>query len=171
MPKVFVPRDRIADGSLPPVCVVCGRKAFHRRFPGVSSPSLVWIVLSPLVGLITFWLYILVVSVFRGDEQSGLPFCSRHRNYWLWRAWFIVVGFLALVILMGVGMALTPRPVPGKQPNPHWIFGVAGCWMFLFLPAFLVMHLSSMRPTGTKRDSIVLSGASYDFAEALEGEE
>src|SRR5262245_51167722 len=100
MPKVSVPRELIADGSLPLVCVVCGAEARHRRFPGVSSPSLAWVFVSPLLGLLTFWGYILVSGGQPGGREAGFPFCDRHRGYWPRRAWFIVGGFVALVGLL-----------------------------------------------------------------------
>lgn len=127
-----------------------------------------WILFSPLIGLMTFWAYIL----FAGGQSggSGLPFCDRHRGYWTRRAWFIVVGFAAVVGLMVAGAALTPAAAPGQKDEPHWLFGVAGCWMGVFLPAFLVLHLSATRPTGGNRKSLVLSGASREFAAAIDGE-
>ncbi len=160
-----VPRDQIADGSLPSVCVVCGADAPHRRFPGVGAPLLAWVLFSPLIGLVTFWAYILFAG---GSSGGGLPFCDRHRGYWPRRAWFIVVGFAAVVGLMVVAASLTPPAAPGKKDEPHWLFGVAGCWMLVFLPAFLVLHLSATRPTGGNRKSLVLSGASRDFVAALD---
>jgi hypothetical protein len=168
MPKVSVPRNWIADGSLPPVCVVCGADARHHLFPGVSSPSLAWVLFSPLIGLLTFWGYILLGGGQRGEE-AGLPFCDRHRGYWPRRARFIVGGFVALVGLMVAAVALTPPAAPGKE-EPHWLFGVAGCWMLVFLPTFLIVHLTAMRPTGGNRKSLVLSGASREFGAAVTGE-
>lgn len=68
---------------------------------------------------------------------------------------------------MVVAAALSPPEAPGKKEVPHWLFGVAGCWMLVFLPAFLVLHLSATRPTGSNRKSLKLSGASQEFAAAI----
>ena len=166
MPTVSVSRNQIADGSLPSVCVICGSDAPHRRFPGVGAPSLAWVLFSPLIGLLMFWAYILFAS--GPSDGCGLPFCDRHRRYWTWRAWFIILGFAATIGLMVVAVALTPHAAPNRQEEPHWLFGlVAGCWMLVFLPAFLVLHLSATRPTGGDRKSLVLSGASREFAAAV----
>jgi hypothetical protein len=162
---VTVPRHQIADGSLPAVCVVCGADATHRLFPGVGAPSLAWVLFSPLIGLVTFWAYILFAS--GSSREGGLPFCGRHRGYWTRRAWFIVVGFAAVVGLMVAAALLTPPAVPGRN-EPHWLFGAAGCWMVVFLPAFLVVYLAATRPTGGNRTSLALSGASREFAAAVE---
>ena len=168
MAKVTIPRDRIADGSLPSVCVVCGSEATHRLFPGVGAPSLAWLLFSPLIGLMTFWGYILFAG--GSSRRGGLPFCDRHRGYWTRRAWFIVVGFAAVVGLMVAAAVLTPPAAPGRKDEPHWLFGVAACWMLVFLPTFLVLHLAACRPTGGSRKALVLSGASREFAAAVEGE-
>jgi hypothetical protein len=156
------------DGSLPAVCIVCGAKAVDRRFPGISSPSLAW-VLAPLIGLLVFWGYILLGGGQPRDRPAGFPFCERHRSYWPRRARFIVGGFLAIVVLMGIGFALTPRPAPGNKADPHWLFGVAGCWLLIYLPAFLIVHLRAVRPTGSDPESVVLAGASREFADAVAG--
>ena len=165
MATVAVPRDQIADGSLPSICIVCGANAPHRLFPAVGAPSLAWVLFSPLIGLITFWACILFARSSRG---GGLPFCDRHRKYWTRRAWFIVVSVAAIVGLMVVGALLTPHAAPGQKEEPHWLFGIAACWMLVFLPTFLVVHLGATRPTGGNRKSLVLSGASRDFKVAVE---
>jgi hypothetical protein len=165
MATVSVPRDQIADGSLPSVCIVCGADAPHRLFPGIGAPSLAWVLFSPLIGLITFWAYILFA---RSSSGGGLPFCDRHRGYWTRRARFIVVGFAAIVGLMVGGALLTPPAAPGQKEEPHWLFGVGGCWLLLFLPTFLVVHLAATRPTGGNRKSLALSGVSREFKVAVE---
>ena len=73
MPSASVPRNRIADGSLPSICIVCGAKAVERRFPGISSPSLAWVLVSPLIGLLAFWGYILMGGGQRQDRPAGFP--------------------------------------------------------------------------------------------------
>jgi hypothetical protein len=171
MPKVSIDRARIADGTLPPVCVVCGKSASQRLYPGIGAPSLAWVLFSPLLGLLVFWAYILIVRLISKQDLAGLPFCDRHRGYWPRRAWFIVIGFALLVALMAAGIALTAPPSAGKKPEPHWLFGVAGCWMLVFLPAFIIVHLAAMRPTRRTRRSLVLSGASRGFAAAVEEEQ
>src|SRR5947209_8822341 len=98
MANVSIPRDKIADGSLPSVCVVCGKEAPHRLFPGVGAPSLAWVFLSPLAGLVTFWAYVL--SARSASSAGGFPFCDRHQGYWKRRARFIIGGFVAVFALI-----------------------------------------------------------------------
>lgn len=168
MAKATVPRDEIADGSLPSVCIVCGADAPHRRFPGVGAPSLAWVMFSPLAGLMTFWVYVLFAS--RSKRAGGLPFCDRHRGYCTRRAAAIVFGFLAMVALMVVGVALLPPEQPGVMRTPNPVSSLAGCWVILYLPTFVVLQLTATRPTGKTRKSRVLSGASRKFVTALEAE-
>jgi hypothetical protein len=166
MATVTVPRVQISSGALPSVCVVCGEAASHHLFPGVGEPSLAWVFVSPLLGLVSFWGYILIAAV--SPREGGLPFCNHHRGYWTCRAWFIVGGFLALIALMVAAATLTPPSTPGQKAEPHWLFGAAGLWMLVFLPAFLVIHLSATRPTGGDRDTVTLSGTSQLFADTIE---
>jgi hypothetical protein len=173
MAKVSIPREQIVTGSLPSICVVCGAEASHRRFPGVAAPSLAWILVSPLLGLVAFWTYILFAG--KDSGKAGLPFCDRHRNYWTRRAWIIVLGFVVLVALITMAILIAPPEAAGQQPAgrqnpPHWLFGVLGCWMLLFLPTFLVVQLSAMRPTGGNRQVLVLSGVHRHFAAAVTSE-
>lgn len=168
MARVSVPRDRVMNGTLPSVCVVCGDNAPHRRFPGIGAPSLAWIVLSPLIGLVTFWFYILFAG--RSSSTGGLPFCDRHRGYWMRRAWFVVIGFALIIVLMIIAAAVSAPAKPGQPEEVHWMFGVAGCWMLVYLPVFIVLHLSSTRPVGGDRNSLSLAGASDKFAAATHTE-
>lgn len=121
-----------------------------------------------MLGLLAFWGAVLRDG---GRSPGGFPFCERHRNYWPRRARFIVYGFVSLLALMGIGFALTRRPAEGEEVEVHWMMAVAGLWLLIYLPTFLFMHLTAVRPTGVDSGSVVLSGASRPFAASLEGEE
>jgi hypothetical protein len=163
MANVSVSRNQIANGALPSICAVCGDAASHRRFAGISAPSLAWLLFSPLLGLLMFWGYIFIVSIFGKGSTAGMPFCDRHRDYWPLRAWIIIGGFLSLVGLMATGILLTK-----DEALPHWLLGVAGCWMLLFLPTFIILHICSIRPIKNTAGSIIIAGTSREFAEAVE---
>jgi hypothetical protein len=117
---------------------------------------------SPFPTLINFWAYLLFTTA--KSSGGGLPFCDRHRYYWTWRAWFIVCGLAAAIGLTILGAILTPPSRPGHDPNPHWVFTVGLCWLLLYLPAFLVVHLTSTRPIRGDRTWLELSGVNREFA-------
>src|SRR6185436_6216966 len=92
---------------------------------------------------------------------------SDHLRDWPRRAWFIVAGFAIIVGLLIVGAILAEPAAPGRSPSPHWLFGVAGLMMLVYLPAFLVVHLRATRPVGNSLAVIELAGASREFADAV----
>src|SRR2546430_1474565 len=98
MARVGLPKNRVNDGSLPAVCVICGQEADHWLFPGVTAPSLGWAFVSAWIGLLAFWGYVFSGRLSARDSRAGLPFCARHRNYWPRRARFIIGGFVFLVV-------------------------------------------------------------------------
>jgi hypothetical protein len=130
---------------------------------------LAWVFVAPLIGLLAFWLYTLIGNRPK-EKPAGLPFCDRHRGYWPRRAWFVLIGFMVLVAIFVAAGVLTTPAVPGKKEEQHWLFGVAGFGVLVYLLTFLGVHLGAMRPTGGDDKSLVLSGASEEFASALEGE-
>jgi hypothetical protein len=168
MPNVWVPRKQIEDGSLPPVCLVCGAKARERRFPGLSAPSMGWLLVAPLFGLLSFWACILVASFQSSDDDAGFPFCSRHRNYWPRRAWFIVVGWIVGIATFVLVGAQNSSGTAGKSQDPGGLAVFLGIWLLGFLPTFLIVQLRAVRAIGNERNAVQLSGASRKFVAALE---
>jgi hypothetical protein len=162
MAAVKVPRSRISDGSLPPVCVVCGAHADHYLFSYLRSPSLAWAFVSPLIGLLAFWCCLLSGDAGSGTFAAGFPFCNRHRGYWPRRARIIVVGFILVVLFFSIAFALVPR-----EAESHWLFGLAGFSLLIYMPTLLILQLFSVRPTSTDRESVTLSCANRKFAAAM----
>ena len=167
MPTVVISRRRIADGSLPSVCLVCGSPAEHRLFAGVNSPSLAWLLFSPLLGLLAFWAYVMVPGHQSEPAKSGLPFCEQHGRYWPRRGCFIALGFVGLIAVCMAASTVSPDQTQNKEQQFHWLYGVAGFWMLLFFPAFLFVHLRAMRPTSSNRETLTLSGVHEKFVASL----
>jgi hypothetical protein len=149
--------------------VVCGDAARLRGYADVGAPSTGW-VFAPAIGLVAFWGFVLFQGRPSVEADAGIPFCEQHRDYWWRRAWPVLLGFLLLMVLMGIAMAVDPGALEhDANHKPHWMFGVAGCWMVLYLPLLISIQLSSMRPIANRHDSVKLTGAHEVFAEAVEG--
>lgn len=166
MPRVSLLYEQIADGSLPSACLICGRDASHWRFPELAEHSVRGLPGSPLLALLSFWWRILKSSRSGEESPGGLPFCNRHRGYWVRRAWFIIGGWVFLLTSMALGILITSVAKP--NPSPHWTFIVAICWLLLFLPAFIVVQLASTRPIASDPESITFAGASRGFVLAVD---
>jgi len=169
VPEVTLQREQIADGSLPSLCLICGREASHLRFGELAEVSVRGLPGSPIVALLSFWWRILKSARTDAESEGGLPFCGRHRSYWVRRAWFIIGGWIFLVASMTAGILITSVAKP--DPSPHWTFIVAICWLLIFLPAFLVVQLASTRPIASDSESITFAGGSRGFATALKQQE
>jgi hypothetical protein len=109
--------------------------------------------------MVAFWSHVLVTAESVGESSGGLPFCDRHRSYFVRRARFVVGGWIFLLVSMSIGLS-------GSKPGS--ISFVAFAWLFVFLPAFLVVHLTSTRATETTEGSVTLAGASREFASAVD---
>src|SRR5262249_42076453 len=144
MSTVAVSVDQIRNGSVPPVCLICGERAEHKYFPDivhVRPPGTSNWPHLPLFSLLGFWFLIFRKSLVEQDHPNVLPFCDRHRAYWPRRARFIIGGFLVLPALFAVQAAIL-----SDTSGPGITGIVMVLWFFLFLPAFLIVHLASVRP-------------------------
>jgi hypothetical protein len=165
MSKVAVPIDQISNGSVPPVCLICGEHADHKYFPdivNVRPPGTSNWPHLPLFSLLGFWFLIFRKSLVEQPHQTGLPFCPRHRGYWPRRARFIIGGFLVLPVVIAFQAA-----VSSDSSGPGITGIVMVLWFFLFLPAFLIVHLASVRPIDNSNNTLVLSSANRKFIESL----
>lgn len=171
MAMVSVSRDRLANGLVPRVCVVCGEPAAQCRFGGVAGRAFGRVVSLPLIGPLILWAYILFVGIrsrFAPQRSGGLPFCDRHLVYWPRRAFYLILGFIATLILIGIAIAVAP-PIPQTRTDkPHWLFFVIGLWILGYIVVFRVIHTGSIRPIGGNRGYVVLCGVSRTFAEGVE---
>jgi hypothetical protein len=180
MAQILINRDQIVKGTLPHVCVRCGEVAVTNRFPGLGNPSITsWFLSARLrvFGMLLFWAYILKIALSGNESETppaGLPLCERHRNYWPRRAWFMVVGFLGLIGLWALSYATDPSVhETGHRITkaPNFVSVLFIIWFFIYLPGFLIVHLSSMRLIGNEGMKTILSGGSQKFAAALRAAE
>src|SRR6185369_9451772 len=157
MAKVAIPIDQIRNGKAPVVCIVCGEHSTHFHFSEVvraQPPTAAQWPLSPLLSLLGFWWMIFRASFGEPAHKAGIPFCERHRGYWSWRARFIIGGFLGFLTFFGLAIAF-----PNQTQASPLAGMILALWFFIFLPTFLVLHLSSIRPIERNEDSVIFSSA------------
>jgi len=170
MAMVSVSRDRLANGLVPRVCVVCGEPAAQCRFGSVAGRAFCRVVSIPLIGPLIFWGYILFVGIRSrfAPRRGGLPFCDRHLGYWPRRAFYLLLGFIATLTLIGIAIAVAPPLPQTRNDKPHWLFWVIGLWVLGYLVVFRVIHTRAIRPIGGNRGHVVLWGVSRSFAAGVE---
>ncbi len=174
MATISIKCRHISNGTLPQSCVRCGDPAVTKRFPWVSDPSAASWYLSrkmKVFALLFFWAFILWQQYVRPEVRNGntgLPFCDRHRNYWLRRAWFVVDGFVALVLLFVLALATDPSlSDSGHRQVPNLLTMIAVFWMLIYPLGFLIVHMSSMRVIRHDGLRVTLVGVSKRFITAL----
>src|SRR5262249_6525040 len=95
------------EGALPDVCMKCGAPAATRKRKQFAwYPQWVFDVLGRniFVGLLPF---AIVALVHTKRMAVSMPFCARHRNYWLVRDLFLWGGLAVLGLACVVGLAVT----------------------------------------------------------------
>jgi hypothetical protein len=163
----------ITDGTLPPVCVRCGRPSATKGFSWVSDPKAASWYLSRRMkvwGMLIFWAFILWKKRIRPgahEREAGLPFCDRHREYWPRRAWFVVGGFLVLVILFVLMYATDSGTGSGRNHKENIFTMLAGFWFLTYLLGFVIVHMGSMRVIRHDGQRVTLVGVSKKFVAAL----
>jgi hypothetical protein len=171
MATISIKCSHISDGTLPPVCVRCGQVATTRKFAWVADPKAASWYLSRRMkvwGLLLFWAVILwkqYVRIEPHGREAGLPLCKGHLEYWPRRAWFVVGGFLALVLFFTLAYATDPSTAHHQKMN---LFSYLAVFWFLTYPlGFIIVHMSSMRVIRHDGQRVTLVGANKKFAAAL----
>lgn len=175
MATISIKCSHVADGSLPATCVRCGSLAVVKQFKWVSDPEAASRYLSrrlKIWGLLYFWVFVLWKHYVRKEDaagDAGLPFCGRHRKYWIRRAWFMAGGLVALVLFFGLAFLTDPTLTASgsRKQDPGVFTMMAGGWLLLYLIGFLVVHMSSMRVIRHDGQRVALAGVNRKFIEAL----
>ncbi|HUU68607.1 MAG TPA: hypothetical protein VM186_03735 [Planctomycetota bacterium] len=130
----------------------------------LAAPSWQAALLSPLISLLGGWVHIAWQSrATAADVHAGLPFCEKHAPYWARRSFIIVGGWLLAAALVLLCVAFSFLPAMGDV-----IMGVTALYVVLFLPTFILIHLTSMRPTYSDDASVTISGVSAAFVKAVD---
>jgi hypothetical protein len=174
MATISIKCSHISDGTLPPVCVRCGQVAATRKFAWIADPKAASRYLSRGMkawGLLMFWTVILWKQYVRPGphgREAGLPLCKRHLEYWPRRAWFVVGGFLLLVLLFALTYITDPDTSTAHHHHKNGIFTpILGMWFMLYLPGFVIVHMSSMRVIRHDGQRVTMVGVNKKFTAAL----
>jgi hypothetical protein len=163
--EVYLLLDEAGEGKVPPVCVCCGAPAAvtknHTAFVGLGGLPFIVIPL-------------LIVFVFQRATSIRLclPFCSWHRNYWLWRR-VINFGSFALMIVLVLGtyfLDLASQAGSASRQGDSWAGAL--CMLGLALPvvwliAYLIHCRVGVRVANYTTESVTLEGVCEEFAAAV----
>jgi hypothetical protein len=171
MPSVRLRREDARSGNLPRVCMVCGDRAegFQSKtmswYPG-------WVFILLLAGLLPF---IIVALIVQKKMRVQAPFCPQHERHWSGRTLAVILSFVGLIVV-GIGavvlMAALREPGPRVPGRDDAMGGyvcmamAAGLIGWLILVA--ILQTTAIRPKEITDDSIILTGVSRQFKDALE---
>jgi hypothetical protein len=161
-------RNTVYD--LPPVCMKCGADATVIRKRQFSwYPPWIWILF--LISILPFVIVALILTK-RGTVE--IPFCSKHKNHFLWR---LLAGGGGVAALVGVG-ALAFAVAAASAPNNRGAdVSSAICLLwFVLLAVFAITigvfnMLTTIRPTLINDRKIRLTNVAPEFTTAVEEEE
>jgi hypothetical protein len=180
MAQVNLWRREAHEGNVPPVCVRCG------------TPASTWKNYAAFVGLGGLPLFIIISIIFLDNMDNygsriwlRLPFCNRHRHYWLWRRVINFGSFAAVIFLPILGLVfLNEYPdgtmyadpsLDGSSPKPDTLARqLAGlvCMLSLVAPvlwlvAYFMWCRTGVRVAGYDKESVALGGVCQEFADAV----
>src|SRR5262245_36420107 len=97
MTRIRLRLSEVRPGALPPVCMVCGRasaahvpKTFSWRPPWMSIAARMALFICLPIGMV-----LMLVGYVQTERVTvDGPMCERHRQYWVWRAFWIYVPLL-----------------------------------------------------------------------------
>jgi len=96
MARVHLGRLEAEQGELPPLCLRCGALAVVYKARRLAWQP-VWTII--LFG-VTLWPLLVVSLIIRKRMSVLVPFCSVHRNHWLWRGLLALLAYGALAALV-----------------------------------------------------------------------
>jgi len=172
MPSIRLYRDEVGEGRLPPVCLRCGAPATCSKRKTFSwHPQ--WIDILIILGLLVFAPFfpvgVICALVMTLRMPVWVPLCDAHRNYWRWRAVYIVGGAI-LFFLLGFGCLVFVFARPSGQISD--LIGLlctlpAGIGLIWLFSAAIIQN-GMIRPTQITSESVTLGRVCREFIAALE---
>jgi hypothetical protein len=162
MPSVRLGRYEIEEYDPPDVCMKCGARStvVVRRTFAWSPP---WIIITILAGLL---IYAILAMVMTKRMNVKVPLCQEHKGHWTMRTLSILLGFLGILVFVGLAIFLSSEE--SDLATPVWLLVVA--LLLAWLVLVIVFQYTAIRPTEITDRSITLTGVSEGYIEALREE-
>jgi hypothetical protein len=150
MAQVWLSRRDCAEGTLPPLCLKCGRPATECVAKELAG-TLLWA--APLAWLRARW----------GGQSAKLrvPMCRKHREYWQRRWWGLCVAVVGLPLYSAVLACLW---LVEKQED-EVLLVLCVTPPTLALVVVWIVALSGIRAKEIDDDGVLLLGVSLRFAQ------
>lgn len=163
MATMLLQWDEVGDGSLPQLCARCGKvtRRYQQKTFAWHPP---WLLLFLLFcGIVPGLILILIVQK---RMTTHLPLCRRHRNHFIWRAWFLGGTFLAVLACFASGVVLLNQTPPrAEEANGLLAAGVLG--FLIWMVAAAAVALTAIRVTHMDDSTVTLAGLDRKFVNAV----
>jgi hypothetical protein len=170
MGQVRLGRGEVERELLPAVCMRCGAAATAHKIKLFS-----WYPPWVNVLILVAWPVCLIVALILTKRMRvSVPLCDRHRNHWLIRLLFILVGLAIILVTLIGGLVLAG--MVGSQRNANMsgdaIITVTmigtGVLLLGWLIGLIILQSTAIRPAEITDRSITLAGVSPVFVDALD---
>jgi hypothetical protein len=142
---------------LPDLCMRCGEPATtHKSRNFAWCPP--WVIVTIVAGLLP---YVIVAMVLTKRMRVSVPLCDAHRGHWKTRTLSILLGFVAVLGLLGIVIAFSDKDFVGIL-IAVLLFGVLA-WIVLIV----ILQTTAIRPMEITDRSITLGGVAKTFSDAV----
>ncbi|MBL8796341.1 MAG: hypothetical protein JNM56_20755 [Planctomycetia bacterium] len=166
MPTIEFSGREIAQGSLPPLCMRCGKKATAQveKLFEVQGDADEITTRSPVGFTMGF-----IQSFGRPKLCLRAPFCAAHRGHWRRVKLLIVAGLVPVLLCLFSLAIVMVRWKDYADTTPGAVHGIAFL-VLLFGWALLsvLVYETSLHPTVVEANRLVLKGVSDGFIRAVE---
>ncbi|HZT82627.1 MAG TPA: hypothetical protein VFA26_20530 [Gemmataceae bacterium] len=168
MAQVKLSKYEVDRDLLPDICMKCGEPAAVRKKKQFAwYPP--WIAILILGGLLPF---AIVATIMTKRMKVNMPFCEQHRNYWLVRNLYGLIGLGIFLILGVAGFALAMALDIHRQGGGESAFGLICLgWGVLFLAwlvSLVIVQSGNIKPKEITDNTITLVKVHEYFADALD---
>jgi hypothetical protein len=170
MASVQLPLHRVQSGTLPKVCIICGRATDGHTVRRMtwrprSASTLIWLVTCLCFPMIVAAILISLLETVR--VTAVLPVCDRHRHYWFWRDfWIYAPLWLLAVVAIAVAVLILNWTLPGDAWAP--LFVGTGIALITWGTLITIRRLTSFHLGRVTKDNILLCRVSKQFARACQ---